>query len=200
MDIVIKDLKLESNNIFIAFIISFLILAIFSFSFEEPFLPSIIWLAFIFSGTICIQSSFSEKEKLTALLLSPIPWFAIFLGKVFYAFILLLFIEGFTLLLSYVLFNFLFHTYQLFILIISSAFGFALSGAFISAISLNAKNKLIYPILLLPILFPILILSLSATNKILDGKMITLEFEALLLYIVLFLLLPYLLFEKLMRR
>ncbi len=90
-----KDLLLEirrRESLISMFFFGVVILFLFHFSFEIPrervadMAPGLLWLAFIFTGTLGLNQLFQverENQCLEALLLSPMDRGALYLAKVF---------------------------------------------------------------------------------------------------------------------
>src|SRR6266568_4168880 len=91
-----------------------LVLALFSFTFEPAasesrrFGPGLLWLAFLFAGSLMLQSSFLREQTndtLAALRLAPIDPFSILAGKMAANFLFLIFVEVILLPVFAVLYN-----------------------------------------------------------------------------------------------
>src|SRR5437899_12860292 len=91
-----------------------LVLALFSFTFEPAaaesrrFGPGLLWLAFLFAGSLMLQPSFLREQAndtLAALRLAPIEPFAILLGKIASNLFFMLLAELFLLPIFAVLYN-----------------------------------------------------------------------------------------------
>ena len=162
-----KDLILElrtRENIGTILPFSIVIAFIFNFTFDpSPQLmatvgPGIIWVAFIFSGTLGMNRLFlleREFSTLEGLLTSPIPRESIFIGKFLGILCLLLVIEGVLIPIFLVLYNF--NLFEIRFITIT----------FCAAIAVNTKaREIMLPVLFLPIILPIVIAAAAATEKI----------------------------------
>lgn len=191
-------------------IFSFLVIIIFNFAFplgmrdEERITPGILWVAFIFSGLLGMGRSFgAEKDKgsFKGLLLCPVGRGTIYVGKMVANFIFMLLMEVFTLVIFTLLFNIKIIPIllPLALIILLGTFGFAVIGTIFSAISTNTKARdVMLSLLVFPIAVPLIIASITATGKILDGKSISEVYswlKILFAFDLTFLLVSYLTFE-----
>jgi heme exporter protein B len=138
--------------------------------------PAILWLILIFTGMIGLSRAFvREKElgTLEGLKLSPVSPEEILTGKIIYNFILMLIVTVIVFPLFVVFLNFpIKGSVALALLILTLGnLGFVIVGSAISVIVMNARaRELLLPVVLLPVLFPIILASVMALNKVLvDG-------------------------------
>jgi heme exporter protein B len=138
--------------------------------------PAILWLILIFTGMIGLSRAFvREKElgTLEGLKLSPVSPEEILTGKIIYNFILMLIVTVIVFPLFIVFLNFpIKGSVALALLILTLGnLGFVIVGSAISVIVMNARaRELLLPVVLLPVLFPIILASVMALNKVLvDG-------------------------------
>ncbi|MEO2044749.1 MAG: heme exporter protein CcmB, partial [Nitrospinaceae bacterium] len=170
--IVWKDFTIEfkTRELFSAmFIFALLVILIFIFSVNLSVVeasevgPGILWVAFLFSGTIGLNRSFAlEKENgcLMALMLMPADRTAIYFGKLISNFVFLTIMELFILPLFMIFFNIdlLEHLFPLLIVIFLGTLGFCALGTLLSSLASNLKTReIMLPILLYPLLVPIVI-------------------------------------------
>lgn len=183
--IVWKDLavELKTKELFSTmFIFSVLVILIFVFSINLSVVnaydvgPGILWVAFIFSGTIGLNRSFMlEKEDgcLQGLMLTPADRTAIYFGKLIGNMVFLLIMEAFILPLFMIFFNvdLLPRLGPLLLVIFLGTFGFCALGTLLSSLSANLKTReIMLPILLYPLLVPVVIGSVRMTDQLLAGK------------------------------
>lgn len=183
--IVWKDVthELRSKETVISMcVFSFLVIVIFNFAFPlgvggaDWIAPGILWVAFIFSGLLGMGRSFGvEKDKgsLQGLLLCPVGRGTIYLGKMMGNFIFMSVMEAFTLAIFFLLFNVnpFFILIPLVLIIALGTMGFVAVGTIFSAMSANTKARdVMLSMLVFPIVVPVLIASIQATGKILQGK------------------------------
>ena len=138
--------------------------------------PGILWVAFLFSGTLGLNRSFVlEKENgcLMGLVLAPADRTTIYFGKLISNFVFLTAMELFILPLFMVFFNIdlLEHLLPLLLIIFLGTLGFCTLGTLLSSLSSNLKTReIMLPILLYPLLVPIVIGVVRMTGQILAGE------------------------------
>ena len=182
--IVWKDLisELRSKEVLISMcFFAFLVLIIFNFAFftgigeVKGVLSGMLWVAFIFSGLFGLNQTFgSEKDRgsLQGLLLCPVSRATIYVGKVVGNFLFMAIMETLILVLFAILFrvNLWGVLMPLSLIIFLGTLGFVSVGTIFSAMSVNAKAREIFlAIILFPIVVPLIIASVKATEKILAG-------------------------------
>lgn len=179
-----KDLKTElrtkeSLNASLSF--SLVILVLFSFAFDlgrEEFYAisgGMLWLAYSFAGALVVNRSFAREmpnDCLDVLLSSPAPGWAIYLGKTFAAFVLLLIVE----LISLPVFGLFYNVRwweplgQLMLVIVLATWGIAVVGVAFSAVTVNVRlREVMLPMLLYPILVPVLLGAMGTTTGLFGG-------------------------------
>jgi heme exporter protein B len=163
------------------FIFALLVILIFIFSINLSIVkasevgPGILWVAFLFAGTIGLNRSFMlEKENgcLMGLMLVPADRTAIYFGKLISNLIFLSIMEIFILPLFMIFFNIdlLSHLGPLLVVVFLGTLGFCALGTLLSSLSSNLKTReIMLPILLYPLLIPIVIGAVRMTGQILDG-------------------------------
>ena len=163
------------------FIFALLVILIFIFSINLSIVkasevgPGILWVAFLFAGTIGLNRSFMlEKENgcLMGLMLVPADRTTIYFGKLISNLIFLLIMELFILPLFMIFFNIdlLSHLGPLLVVVFLGTLGFCALGTLLSSLSANLKTReIMLPILLYPLLIPIIIGVVRMTGQILDG-------------------------------
>jgi heme exporter protein B len=163
------------------FIFALLVILIFIFSINLSIVkasevgPGILWVAFLFAGTIGLNRSFMlEKENgcLMGLMLVPADRTAIYFGKLISNLIFLSIMELFILPLFMIFFNIdlLSHLGPLLVVVFLGTLGFCALGTLLSSLSSNLKTReIMLPILLYPLLIPIIIGAVRMTGQILDG-------------------------------
>ena len=180
--IAVKDLKIEyrSKQAFLTTLfLTLLILAIFVFAFDpgsaatREASPGILWVALLFPGVIQLNRSFQsevDEGTLYGLVLAPVDRGVIFLGKLLANWIFLMVVNLWLLVAFVVFFNFNFNS-QLFwiaLLILLSGVGFTAVGTLFAAMVSNVQTReMLLPILLFPILVPIILAAVNATQEVL---------------------------------
>ncbi|SES70552.1 heme exporter protein B [Methanococcoides vulcani] len=215
LDIAAKDLKEEFRtkqmlNSMVIF--SLLVIVIFSISFGpilgssenvEMVAPGVLWIAFIFAGSIGLSRSFvAELENgcLEGLKLCPVSRAAIYTGKAVANIVLMLIVEIITIPIFVILFNYNIGGLFLPGLVIAlGTIGFVCVGTLLSALTVNTRTReILLPVLLLPLVLPVLIPAVMATGSALSGASmgdISQELRLLLVYDVVFFLVAQLVFE-----
>jgi len=141
-----KDLILEirrRESLFTMFFFGVLLLFIFHFAFEMSaertveMAPGLLWLAFIFTGTLGLTQLFqaeSENHCLDALLLCPMDRGALYIAKVLFNLFLMLLVELVVFPLFWILFNLDFWHYlpALFLFAFFGTLGFFALGTLFS--------------------------------------------------------------------
>jgi len=183
--IVWKDLvtELKTRELFSSmFIFALLVIIIFIFSVDLSIVkanevgPGVLWVAFLFAGTMGLNRSFMlEKENgcLEGLILTPADRTAIYFGKLISNLIFLLVMEIFILPLFMIFFNVDLISFlgPLLIVIFMGTLGFCAIGTLLSSLSSNLKTReIMLPILLYPLIVPVVIAVVRMTSQILDGK------------------------------
>lgn len=208
-----KDLLLEwrsKQTISSMLIFAIMVVVVFAFAFQptkeltQAVFPGMIWIAFTFAGILGLNRAFvSERQQdcLMGLMLAPLDRTAIYFGKVLGT----IFLMGVTELVALPLF-FVFFDYRLqgsvgllVLVILLGTLGFATVGTFLAAVAANARtSEILLPLILFPILVPILIASVKATGLVLvgiGGDDLVIWLRLLAVYDLVFLVVPFLLFD-----
>jgi heme exporter protein B len=175
--------ELKTRELFSAmFIFALLVILIFIFSVNLSIVnasevgPGILWVAFLFSGTLGLNRSFVlEKENgcLMGLMLAPADRTAIYFGKLISNLVFLSIMELFILPLFMIFFNIdiLEHLFPLLLVIFLGTLGFCSLGTLLSSLASNLKTReIMLPILLYPLLVPIVIGVVRMTGQVLSGE------------------------------
>ncbi len=178
-----KDLISEMRTkeiVFTVLVFTLLVIVIFNFTtgFTQEMIdvaaPGLLWATFSFSGVLSLNRTFvKEKENgcLDALMASPISREAIYIGKVMGSAIFMLAIE----LIAIVLFSFLFNInvfrFPILVITLLATIGFSAVGALFAALSTNTRaREMVLPILFLPVVLPLVISAVKASERVLAGK------------------------------
>ncbi len=152
-----------------------MVVVLFSFTFDPTaaesrrFGPGLLWLAFLFAGSLMLHPSFGREQlndTLAALRLAPIDPVAILAGKLLANGVFLLLAELLLLPVFAVLYNVQIMPVlgRLLVVLVLGTLGLATVGTVFSAVSSQARlRELLLPLLLLPALAPVLISSAEAT-------------------------------------
>jgi heme exporter protein B len=157
-----------------------IVMVLFSFTFEPTsdesrrFAPGLLWLAFLFASSLMLQPCFlreQHNDTLSALRLSVSDPFSIFLAKLVANTIFLLLTELLLLPLFALMYNVpvAFVLHWLMLVFFLSSLGISIAGTALSAISAQARmRELLLPLLMLPLLTPILVVSTEVTRALFD--------------------------------
>lgn len=208
-----KDLLIElrtkdSLNAMLFF--GIVVLVVFNFAFESAretirqAVPGVLWVAFVFSGTLGLNRMFaSEKENscLQGLLMVPMDRGIIYLGKMMASVVFMLIAEVVIFVFSLVFFNLTVWSeipYLMLVFFIGTL-GFTGVGTLLSAVAVNTRlREVLLPLILFPVVLPILINAVEATNIILntgDYQALKLPLTVMSAFTIIFGTLAYLLFD-----
>jgi len=208
-----KDLQVEmrsKESLLSMLTFGLLILVLFNFALEptpelkRQITPGLLWITFLFSGILGLNRSFSlEKENMAihGMLLAPVDRGLIYFGKFGANLIILLIAEFFTLpffllFLNMPLFQ---HFWWIIAIIVLGTIGFVAVGTLFSAMSVNTKmREVMLPLLLFPVSTPILLAAVACLREIMAGEPFDTYqqwFTLLAAFDVIFVTIPYLIFE-----
>lgn len=183
-----KDLRSElrtkeSLNAALAFAVTILLLFSFAIDVEPERIREIsgglLWMVFAFAGALIFNRAFARdlaNDCLDALLASPIPGAALFLGKCFASFLLVLTIE----LLCYPIFGILYsiswsqHFWMLVWVTVLATWAMAVIGTMFSTLTVNLSlREIMLPLLVYPMLIPALMSAMILTTQLVSGSPIS---------------------------
>jgi len=208
-----KDLLIElrtkdSLNAMLFF--GIVVLVVFNFAFESAretirqAVPGVLWVAFVFSGTLGLNRMFaSEKENscLQGLLMVPMDRGIIYLGKMLASVVFMLIAEVVIFVFSLVFFNLTVWSEIPYLMLVFfvGTLGFTGVGTLLSAVAVNTRlREVLLPLILFPVVLPILINAVEATNIILntgDYQALKLPLTVMSAFTIIFGTLAYLLFD-----
>jgi len=180
-----KDLRTEFRtkealNASVSF--ALVVLMLFSFAFDlgrDEFYDisgGLLWLVYVFAGALIVNRSFIREvpnDCLDVLIASPMPPWALFLGKVIASFVLLLIVELISLPV-YGLFNNLqwVHAFwPLFGVMTLATWGITITGVAFSAVTVNVRlRELMLPVLHYPLLIPLLVGAMQVSTALIKGE------------------------------
>lgn len=173
--------------------------------------PGVLWVAFTFSGTLGLNRLFAaEKENgcLQGLLMISADRGAIYLGKMMAAGFFMLVAEVVIFVVALVLFNLTVWAEipYLLVVFVVGTFGFMAVGTLLSAIAVNTRlREVLLPLMLFPVILPILINAVEATDIILNASnyeaadlmgALKLPLTVMSVFAIVFGTISYLLFER----
>nr|HEX4314232.1 heme exporter protein CcmB [Kofleriaceae bacterium] len=177
-----KDLRVELRSREIVYTMAFfagLLVVIYSFAFPHDTrtihaaVPGMLWVTIAFAGTIGLGRAFDrerENDTLRALMLTPVPRLAIFLGKAFAIWILVMAVAVvatplLALFLDAPLFD---YPLELAGALTAGALGFAIIGSVFAATLLKVRSRdVLLPVILYPILIPVFVAGTGSTAELL---------------------------------
>jgi heme exporter protein B len=194
-----KDLRTEFRtkeaiNASLSF--ALVVLALFSFSFDvgreviDEISGGLLWLVYVFAGALIVNRSFVREvpnDCLDVLIASPMPPWALFLGKTISSFVLLMIVELVSLPI-FGLFNNIHWTYSFWPhlgVMLLATWGIAVTGVAFSAVTVNVRlRELMLPVLHYPLLIPLLVGAMQSTTVLLkaDGGGISDELRLIIVF------------------
>jgi heme exporter protein B len=185
LTIAAKDLRSELRtkealNASLSF--ALVILLLFSFAFDptaettREISGGLLWLVFAFAGALILNRSFArelENDCLDALIASPVPGPALFLGKSIANYALLLGIEVVCLPIFGVFYNvrWTLQLPSLALVLLLASWGVSVVGTVFSALTVNMRlRELMLPMLVYPMLIPCLMAAMQLTTPLLAGE------------------------------
>jgi heme exporter protein B len=180
--IVWKDLaaELRSRELLGAMLVfALLVILIFNFALElsirtmETVTSGVLWVTFTFAGTLGLNRSMAiEKDRgcLDGLLLAPVDRSALYFGKMLGNLIFMFIVEAIVLPIFSLLYNVNLFEPRLLVVILLGSLGYAAVGTLLASMSVQARTRdVLLPILLFPIVLPIVVAAVKASNNILLG-------------------------------
>jgi len=180
-----KDLRTEFRtkealNASLSF--ALVVLMLFSFAFDlgrDEFYDisgGLLWLVYVFAGALIVNRSFIREvpnDCLDVLVASPMPPWALFLGKVIASFVLLMIVELVSLPV-YGLFNniqWMSSFWPHLGVMMLATWGITVTGVAFSAVTVNVRlRELMLPVLHYPLLIPLLIGAMQVSTALLKGE------------------------------
>ncbi|MGB2897207.1 MAG: heme exporter protein CcmB [Anaerolineales bacterium] len=180
--IVWKDLAAEFRSrelIGAMLVFAALVIVIFNFALEldirtrENVTSGVLWVTFAFAGTLGLNRSMAiEKDRgcLDGLLLAPVDRSVIYFGKAIGNLFFMLIIEAIILPMYSVLYNVnLFQPGLIFVILLGSI-GYTAVGTLLASMAVQARTRdVLLPILLFPVLIPLLLAAVKASNGFLQS-------------------------------
>ena len=210
--IVWKDLQAElrSRELFSAMLVfSLLIILIFNFALEldiktrQSVTAGVLWATFAFAGTLGLNRSMAiEKDRgcMDGLLLAPVDRSAIYFGKVISNLVFMLIVEIIVLPVYSVLYNVNLFQPGLLLVILLGSLGYVGVGTLLSAMSVQTRTRdILLPILLFPVVVPVLLAAVKASNGFLEGLALSdfiLSINLLITYDIIFIALAFMVFDS----
>jgi len=210
--VVWKDLQAEfrSRELFSAMLVfSLLIILIFNFALEldlktrQSVTSGVLWATFAFAGTLGLNRSMAiEKDRgcLDGLLLAPVDRSAIYFGKVISNLVFMLIVEIIVLPVYSVLYNINLFQPGLLMVILLGSIGYVAVGTLLATMSVQTRTRdILLPILLFPIVIPVLLAAVKASEGFLNHvelSEILLPINLLIAYDIIFLAVAFMVFDN----
>jgi heme exporter protein B len=180
--IVWKDLaaELRSRELLGAMLVfALLVILIFNFALEldvrtrQTVTSGVLWATFAFAGTLGLNRSMAiEKDRgcLDGLLLAPVDRSALYFGKMLGNLAFMMIVEAIVLPVYSALYNTNLFNAGLVLVILLGSLGYVVVGTILSAMAVQARTRdVLLPILLFPVILPVLIAAVKASNGYLQG-------------------------------
>lgn len=210
--VVWKDLSAELRSrelISSMLVFSLLVILIFNFTLNlQPRLrveltSGILWVSFAFAGTLGLNRSMAmEKDRgcLDGLLLAPVDRSAIYFGKAIGNLIFMLIVSAIMLPVFSILYSVNLFNLGLISVVLLGSIGYTAVGTLLSSMAVQTRTRdVLLPILLFPLVIPILISAVNASNGFLQGLELS-EFRAwldlLVAYDIIFIAAAFMLFDS----
>ncbi|MGI8988224.1 MAG: heme exporter protein CcmB [Bryobacteraceae bacterium] len=136
----------------------------------------LLWIVFAFAGALILNRGFARElpnDCLDALIASPIPAAALFLGKAIANFILLVAVDLVCLPVFGIFYNVAWTKvfWPLLLVLLLGNWGMTTIGTSFSALTVNIRlRELMLPLLMYPVLLPALMGAIELTNALLGGE------------------------------
>lgn len=182
--VTVKDLRAELRTkeaINASFAFALVILLMFSFAFDpsddttREISGGLLWIVFAFAGTLILNRSFARElpnDCLDALIAAPISSSALFLGKAFANFVLVLAVEFMALPVFGIFYNVHWTSQlpELILVMLLGTWALTVIGTIFSALTVNIRlREVMLPMLTYPILVPALMGAMLLTSKLVNG-------------------------------
>jgi heme exporter protein B len=207
-----KDLAAEirSREIITSMLVfSLLVVFVFNFALElettvrASVASGVLWVTFIFAGTLGLNRSMAlEKDRgcLDGLLMAPVDRSAIYFGKLLGNLVFMLLVAVIIVPLLSIFYNLNLISVGLLGVILLGSVGYCAVGTLLAAMAVQAHTRdILLPILLFPVVLPVVVAAVKASSGILllnPADEIMPWINLLLVYDVIFLVIGWLVFDK----
>ncbi len=135
-------------------------------------LPAVVWVIVVFAGTLGLNRSMAQehdKGSLDALLLAPINRAALFYGKLISTWLFSLVVAALVSFALSILFDVAINIPAWTLIVLLGTLGFSTVGTFLGSMAVHARGReTTFPILILPVVIPIVLAAVNASNAILS--------------------------------
>ena len=207
-----KDLAAEirSREIITSMLVfSLLVVFVFNFALElettvrASVSSGVLWVTFIFAGTLGLNRSMAlEKDRgcLDGLLMAPVDRSAIYFGKLLGNLVFMLLVAVIIVPVLSIFYNLNLISVGLLGVILLGSVGYCAVGTLLAAMAVQARTRdILLPILLFPVVLPVVVAAVKASSGILllnPADEIMPWINLLLVYDVIFLVIGWLVFDK----
>ncbi len=180
--IIRKDLlaELRSRELLGAMLVfALLVILTFNFALEldvrtrRSITSGVLWVTFAFAGTLGLNRAMAieqDRGSLDGLLLVPVDRSALFFGKALGNLLFMSIAEVIILPIYSVLYNVNLFRLDLVGVVVLGSLGYVIVGTLLASMATQARTRdVLLPILLFPVVLPLLIAAVKATNGILEG-------------------------------
>jgi len=207
-----KDLAAEirSREIITSMLVfSLLVVFVFNFALElettvrASVSSGVLWVTFIFAGTLGLNRSMAlEKDRgcLDGLLMAPVDRSAIYFGKLLGNLVFMLLVAVIIVPVLSIFYNLNLISLGLLGVILLGSVGYCAVGTLLAAMAVQARTRdILLPILLFPVVLPVVVAAVKASSGLLllnPADEIMPWINLLLVYDVIFLVIGWLVFDK----
>lgn len=183
--IIWKDLiaELRSRDLLSAMLVfALLVILIFNFALEldaktrSSVTVGVLWVTFSFAGTLGLNRSMAIEKDLgciDGLLLAPVDRSVIYFGKVIGNLIFMMLVEAIVLPIYSLLYNVNLFRPGLLGVILLGSIGYVSVGTLLASMAVQTRMRdVLLPILLFPVVIPVLIAAVKASNSILQADVV----------------------------
>jgi heme exporter protein B len=180
--VVWKDLaaELRSRELLTAMLVfALLVILVFNFAMEldiqarQTVTSGVLWVTFAFAGTLGLNRSMAvERDRgcLDGLLLAPVDRSALYFGKAAGNLVFMLVVEANVLPTYSLLYNVNLFRPGLVVVVVLGSVGYSAVGTLLSSMAVQARTRdVLLPILLFPVILPVLVAAVKASNAFLQG-------------------------------
>lgn len=207
-----KDLaaELRSREIITSMLVfSLLVVFIFNFALElettvrASVATGVLWVTFIFAGTLGLNRSMAlenDRGCLDGLLMAPVDRSAIYFGKLLGNLVFMLLVAGIILPVLSIFYNLNLISAGLIGVVLLGSIGYCSVGTLLATMAVQARTRdILLPILLFPVVLPVVVAAVKASGGILQllpSDQIVPWINLLIVYDVIFLVIGWLVFDK----
>lgn len=181
--IIRKDLRAElRSRELVSTMVLFALLSVLVFSFaleldrtaRQEVVNGILWVTLVFASILGLNRSLATERELggmDAMMISPIPRMAIYLGKMVGNFLFVLVVGLALLPVMTILYNIVLIQIPLLATLVLGVFGLASIGTLLAAMTAQTRSReTLLPIAMLPVIIPLLLVVIAAASSVLKNE------------------------------